>query len=128
MCLTGIQCLYFILYSIYTNSMFIVFWPVRNYFKKWLALRTQHNCRAILLFQLFYNPPPLSPGLLIRSQTRGQYVAPRCRINAMVFSFYPRAIRIWNIIPPKITNLKNPKSFQEAIMVMHGHGTPFHHT
>ena len=44
------------------------------------------------------------------------YVAPRCRINAMVFSFYPRAIRIWNMIPPKITNIKNPKSFQEAIM------------
>ena len=29
------------------------------------------------------------PGLLTRSRTRGQYVAPRCRINAMVFSFYP---------------------------------------
>ena len=61
-------------------------------------------------------PPP--PGLLTRSQTRGQYIAPRCRINAMVFSFYPRAIRIWNMIPPKITNIKNPKSFQEAIMLL----------
>ena len=45
-----------------------------------------------------------------------QYIAPKCRINAMVFSFYPRAIRIWNMIPSKITNIKNPKSFQEAIM------------
>ena len=58
--------------------------------------------------------PP--PGLLTRSRTPGQYVAPRCRIHAMVFSFYPRAIRIWNMIPPKNTNIKNPKSFQEAIM------------
>ena len=58
--------------------------------------------------------PP--PGLLTRSRTHRQYVAPRCRINAMVFSFYPRAIRIWNMIPPKITNIKNSKSFQEAIM------------
>ena len=58
--------------------------------------------------------PP--PGLLTRSRTRGQYIAPKCRINAMVFSFYPRAIRIWNMIPSKITNIKNPKSFQEAIM------------
>ena len=35
--------------------------------------------------------PP--PGLLTRSRTRGQYIAPKCRINAMVFSFYPRARR-----------------------------------
>ena len=28
------------------------------------------------------------PGLLTRSQTCGQYIAPRCRINGMVFSFY----------------------------------------
>ena len=52
-------------------------------------------------------PPP--PGLLTRSRTRGQYIAHKCRINAMVFLFYPRAIRIWNMIPPKITNIKNPK-------------------
>ena len=57
-----------------------------------------------------------SPGLLTCSRTCGQYIAPRCRINAMVFSFYPRAICIWNMIPPKINNIKNPKSFQEAIM------------
>ena len=36
-------------------------------------------------------------------QTTVNGLAPRCRINAMVFSFYPRAIRIWNMIPPKIT-------------------------
>ena len=60
--------------------------------------------------------PPPPPGLLTRSRTRGQYIAPKCRINAMVFSFYPRAIRIWNMIPSKITNIKHPKSFQEAIM------------
>ena len=51
------------------------------------------------------------PGLPTRSRTRGQYIAPRCRINAMVFSFYPRAIRIWNMIPPKMTNIKNQKSY-----------------
>ena len=38
------------------------------------------------------------------------------QVSYMVFSFYPRAIRIWNMIPSKITNIKNPKSFQEAIM------------
>ena len=65
------------------------------------------------IIEITPSPPP---GLLTRSRTRGQYIAPKCRINAMVFSFYPRAIRIWNMIPSKITNIKNPKSFQEAIM------------
>ena len=55
------------------------------------------------------------PGLLTRSPTRGQYVASWCHINAMVFSFYPRAIRIWNIIPPKITNIKNPNHFKKLL-------------
>ena len=70
-------------------------------------------------------PPP--PALLTRSRTRGPYIAPKCRINAMVFSFYPRAIRIWNMIPSKITNIKNPKSFQEAIMEL-PFTTPPHQT
>ena len=61
--------------------------------------------------------PP--PGLLNRSRTRGQYIAPKCRINAMGFTFYPRAIRIWNMIPSKITNKIISRSY---------YGTPFHHT
>ena len=68
--------------------------------------------------------PPPPPGLLTRSRTRGQYIAPKCRINAMVFSFYPRAIRIWNMIPPKITNIKKPKIISRSYY----YGTPFHHT
>ena len=64
----------------------------------------------------------LPPGLLIRSRTRGQYIASRCRINAMVFLFYLQAIRIWNMIPPKITN-KKPKIISRSY-----YGTPFHNT
>ena len=41
----------------------------------------------------------------------------------MVFSFYPRAIRIWNMIPSKITNIKKPKIISRSY-----YGTPFHHT
>ena len=37
-------------------------------------------------------------------------------INTAVFSFYPRAIRIWNMIPPHITEIENPIAFQAAIM------------
>ena len=31
-------------------------------------------------------------------------------------SFYPHAIRIWNMIPPHITAIENPIAFQAAIM------------
>ena len=57
-----------------------------------------------------------SPGLLKPSRNRGHYIATRCRINTAVFSFYPHAIRIWNMIPPHITEIANPIAFQEAIM------------
>ena len=104
---------------------------VKNYYRRntnsadlitalgWPTLERRRIIKQATTFYKILNniieiTPP--PGLLTRSRTRGQYIAPRCRINAMVFSFYPRAIRIWNTIPPKITNIKNPKSFQEAIM------------
>ena len=88
------------------------------------ALRwpTLERRRIIKQATTFYNivnniieitPPP--PGLLTRSRTRGQYIAPRCCINAMVFSFYPRAIHIWNMIPPKITNIKNQNNFKKLL-------------
>ena len=57
-----------------------------------------------------------SPGLLKPLKNRGHYIATRCRINTAVFSFYPRAIRIWNMIPPHITEIENPIAFQAAIM------------
>ena len=79
----------------------------------WPTLERRHIIKQATTFYKILNniieiTPPL-PGLLTRSRNRGQYIAPRCRINAMVFSFYPRTIRIWNMIPPKITNIKNPK-------------------
>ena len=46
-----------------------------------------------------------------------------CNINAMVFSFYPRAIRIWNMITPKIYQHKKPKIISRSY-----YGTPFQHT
>ena len=58
--------------------------------------------------------PP--PGLLKPSKKRGHYIATRYRINTAVFSFYPLAIRIWNMIPPHITEIENLIAFQAAIM------------
>ena len=55
------------------------------------------------------NPPT---GLLTRSHNRH---LPRSRLNTVVYSFYPRAIRIWNTIPNEITESKQPESFQATI-------------
>ena len=35
--------------------------------------------------------------------------------RTLVYSFYPRAIRIWNTIPKEITEIKQPESFQAVI-------------
>ena len=87
----------------------------------WPTLERRRIIKQATIFYKILNniieiTPHPPPGLLTRSRTRGQYIAPRCRINAMVFSFYPRAIRIWNMISPKITNIKNPNLFKESIM------------
>ena len=58
------------------------------------------------------NPPT---GLLTQSHNRHHYTAPRSRLNTVLYSFYPRAIRIWNTIPKEITEIKQPESFQAAI-------------
>ena len=111
---------------------------VKNYYRRntnpadlitalgWPTLERRRIIKQATTFYKILNniieiTPP--PGLLTRSRTRGQYIAPKCRINAMVFSFYPRAIHIWNMIPSKITNIKKPKIISRSY-----YGTPFHHT
>ena len=58
------------------------------------------------------NPPT---GLLTRSHNRHHYTVPRSRLNTVVYSFYPRAIRIWNTITKEITEIKHPESFLASI-------------
>ncbi len=61
---------------------------------------------------IIINPPT---SLLTRSQNRHHYTVPISRLNTLVYSFYPRAIHIWNTIPKEITEIKQPESFQVAI-------------
>ena len=58
------------------------------------------------------NPPT---GPLTRSHNQHHYTVPISRLNTVVYSFYPRAIRIWKTIPKEITEIKQPKSYQAAI-------------
>ena len=48
-------------------------------------------------------------GLLTRSHNRHHYIVPRSRLDTVVSSFYPRAIRIWNTIPKAITEISKPE-------------------
>ena len=73
--------------------------------------------QAMTFYKILKNIIKISPptGQLTRSHNRHHYIVPRSRLNTVVFSFYPRAIRIWNIIPKEITEITHPKSFQAAI-------------
>ena len=83
----------------------------------WPTLERRRIIKQAMTFYKFLNniiniTPP--PGLLKPSKNRGLYIATRCRINTAVFSFYPRAIRIWNMIPPHIIEIENPIAFSNS--------------
>ena len=73
--------------------------------------------QATTFYKILNNIIKISPpsGLLTRSHNRHHYIVPRSRLNTVVYSFYPRAIRIWNTIPKEITEITQPESFQAAI-------------
>ena len=96
--------------TVTTDLMSTLGWPTleqRRIIKQAVAFyKTLNN--------IINSTPP--PDLLKPSKNRGHYIATRCRINIAMFSFYPRAICICNIIPQHIPEIENPISFQAAIM------------
>ena len=72
--------------------------------------------QAMTFYKILNNIIKISPpsGLLTRSHNRHHYIVPRSRLNTVVYSFYPRSIRIWNTIPKEITEITQPESFQTA--------------
>ena len=83
--------------------------------------------QAMAFYKILNNIIKINPptGLLTRSHNRHHYIVPRSRLNTVVYSFYPRAIRIWNTIPKEITEIKQPESFQAAISKL-SFTTPIH--
>ena len=57
--------------------------------------------QAMTFYKILNNFIKINPsaGLLTQSHNRHHYTVPRSRLNTVVYSFYPRAIRIWNTIP-----------------------------
>ena len=71
--------------------------------------------QTVTFYKILNNNIKINPPTGTRSHNRHHYTAPRSRLNTVVYSFYPRAIRIWNTIPKEITEIKQPESFQAAI-------------
>ena len=85
---------------------------------KWQTLERRRIIKqAMTFYKILNNIIKISPpsGLLTRSHNRHHYIVPRSRLDTVVYSFYPRAIRIWNTIPKAITEISKPESFQAAI-------------
>ena len=84
----------------------------------WQTLERRRTIKQAMTFYkilnniIEINPPTF---LLTRSHNRHHFTIPRSRLNTVVYSFYPRAIRIWNTIPKEITEIKQPESFHAAI-------------
>ena len=77
----------------------------------WQTLeRRRINKQAMTFYKILNNIIKISPptGLLTRSHNRHHYIVHRSRLNTVVYSFYPRAIRIWNTIPKEITAITQP--------------------
>ena len=83
----------------------------------WQTLERRRTIKQAMTYKILNNIIEINPptGLLTRSHNRHHFTIPRSRLNSVVYSFYPRAIRIWNTIPKEITEIKQPESFHAAI-------------
>ena len=84
----------------------------------WQTLGRRRTIKqAMTFYKILNNIIEINPptGLLTPSHNRLHYTAHRPRLDTVVYSFYPRAIRIWNTIPKEITEIKQPHSFHAAI-------------
>ena len=85
----------------------------------WQTLESRRTIKqAMTFYKILNNIIEINPptGLLTRSHNRHHFTIPRSRLNTVIYySFYPRAIHIWNTIPKEITEIKQPDSFHAAI-------------
>ena len=56
------------------------------------------------------------PAWIIPSQRDNlKFVQPASRINCHLYSFYPRAIRFWNLLPFHLRNMKHMDAFGQSL-------------
>ena len=85
-----------------------------------LNLHTLQKRRQIISLTMFYKikhnlvniqfPSNIHPSL------RSRYTIPRSRINAHMYSFFPRTAKLWNNLPPDICNSPDLGSFRAGLL------------
>jgi hypothetical protein len=55
------------------------------------------------------------PTVCTRSNDPNKFTQPQTRTNIYQFSFFPRAIRVWNTLPPNVILLTESHQFQKAV-------------
>ena len=81
-----------------------------------LERRRQHHMMKTL-HKVFYAHVGINiPAWIITSQRNNlKFVQPASRINCHLYSFYPRAIRFWNLLPFNIRNMKDVDAFTNSL-------------
>ena len=80
----------------------------------WQTLERRRTIKqAMTFYKILNNIIEINPpaGLLTRSHNRHHFTIPSSRLNTVVYSFYPRAIRIWNTIQKRSLKLNNHTHF-----------------
>ena len=81
-----------------------------------LERRRQHHMRKTF-HKVFYGHVGINiPAWIIPSQRDNlKFVQPASRINCHLYSFYPRAIRFWNLLPFNMRNMKDVDAFTQSL-------------
>ena len=81
-----------------------------------LERRRQHHMMKTF-HKVFYGHVGINiPAWIIPSQRDNlKFVQPASRINCHLYSFYPRAIRFWNLLPFNMRNMKDVDAFTQSL-------------
>ena len=89
----------------------------------WQTLERRRTINQAMTYKILNNIIEINPptGLLTRSHNRHHFTIPRSRLNTVVYSFYPRAIRIWNTIPCQINRFLTifPRTPSDSFEIWH---------
>lgn len=83
----------------------------------WTSLEHRRRLASILFFhKVYYShlkinlPQPMS----ITSRNSSHLIQPGTRTDSFKYSFYPRSIRLWNMLPTELQLISDPNKFQSS--------------
>ena len=81
----------------------------------WGTCNTQRCTRAVIFLNISLPQHPIVPCPRTQNSDTNKFVQIPTRINTCAYSFYPRVIRAWNLLPNDIIGLSSIKSFHQAM-------------